>query len=81
MDRIKKHLGFLNPTWAALKYYDEQEYLQMVQGESCPMTNTFGRLPRTLCNHPTSRNRFMKTVTCLCPDRENLHFNNRACLS
>lgn len=49
MDKIKKYLGFLNPTWAALKCYDEQEYLQMVQGESSsPITQPFGRLPRTL---------------------------------
>lgn len=78
MDKIKKYLGFLNPTWAALKCYDEQEYLQMVQGESSPMTQPFGRLPRTLCKHPTSRNRFRKSASFLCLDRENLH-PNRDC--
>ncbi|CDH51427.1 pyridine nucleotidedisulfide oxidoreductasedomain containing protein [Lichtheimia corymbifera JMRC:FSU:9682] len=78
MDKIKKYLGFLNPTWAALKCYDEQEYLQMVQGESSPMTQPFGRLPRTLCKHPTHRNRFRKSASFLCLDRENLH-PNRDC--
>ncbi|KAI7882666.1 FAD/NAD(P)-binding domain-containing protein [Lichtheimia hyalospora FSU 10163] len=79
MDKIKKYLGFLNPTWAALKYYDEHEYLQMVQGEHCPMTQAFGRPPRILCKHPESPNRFMKTASFLWSDREHLHPPNRNC--
>ncbi|KAI9498202.1 hypothetical protein BDB00DRAFT_969215 [Zychaea mexicana] len=45
---LKKHLKFLNPSWAALKRYDEQQYLEMVQGESATISPTFGRLPRRL---------------------------------
>ncbi|KAI7858498.1 hypothetical protein BDC45DRAFT_498490 [Circinella umbellata] len=44
---VKRHLRFLNPSWAALKHYDEQQYLQMVQGETTSLP-IFGRLPRKL---------------------------------
>ncbi|CAO3580097.1 unnamed protein product [Absidia cylindrospora] len=46
---LKKAFSFLNPSWAALKYFDEQQFLQLVQGQQLYNTNgVIGRLPRLL---------------------------------
>jgi hypothetical protein len=39
----------LNPSWAALKYFDEQQFLRIVQGQgSINSSQVLGRLPRRL---------------------------------
>ncbi|CDH54154.1 pyridine nucleotide-disulfide oxidoreductasefamily protein [Lichtheimia corymbifera JMRC:FSU:9682] len=45
---LKKKFAFLNPAWAALKLFDEQQYLRMVQGEAMNSSQVFGRMPRKL---------------------------------
>ncbi|KAI8145842.1 hypothetical protein BJV82DRAFT_554763 [Fennellomyces sp. T-0311] len=45
---LKKRFAFLNPSWAALKYFDEQQFLKMVQGESANSSTVIGRMPRRL---------------------------------
>ncbi|KAI7880754.1 FAD/NAD(P)-binding domain-containing protein [Lichtheimia hyalospora FSU 10163] len=45
---IRRRFAFLNPAWAALKMFDEQQYLKMVQGEAINSTQVFGRMPRRL---------------------------------
>ena len=44
---LKKRFAFLNPSWAALKYFDETQFLKMVQGESAS-SSALGRMPRRL---------------------------------
>lgn len=49
MNTIKKKFSFLNPNWAALKYFDEQQFLRIVQGQgSINSSHVLGRLPRKL---------------------------------
>ncbi|KAI7856029.1 hypothetical protein BDC45DRAFT_549318 [Circinella umbellata] len=53
---LKKRFAFLNPSWAALKYFDENQFLKMVQGESAS-SSALGRMPRRLTlpsNYATS---------------------------
>ncbi|KAG0177049.1 hypothetical protein DFQ29_005308 [Apophysomyces sp. BC1021] len=45
---LKKKFSFLNPAWAALKYFDEQQFLRIVQGQAIGSTHVLGRLPRRL---------------------------------
>ncbi|KAI9322529.1 hypothetical protein BX666DRAFT_2109025 [Dichotomocladium elegans] len=45
---LKKKFAFLNPAWAALKLFDEKQFLRMVQGESMGSSHGIGRLPRRL---------------------------------
>ncbi|KAI9497800.1 hypothetical protein BDB00DRAFT_916219 [Zychaea mexicana] len=45
---LKKRFAFLNPSWAALKYFDEQQFLKMVQGEAASSSQALGRMPRRL---------------------------------
>ncbi|KAI9274459.1 hypothetical protein BDA99DRAFT_497542 [Phascolomyces articulosus] len=45
---LKKRFAFLNPSWAALKYFDEQQFLKMVQGEAGSSSQALGRMPRRL---------------------------------
>ncbi|KAI8086634.1 uncharacterized protein BX664DRAFT_336377 [Halteromyces radiatus] len=44
----KKSFSFLNPTWAALKYFDEQEFIRIVAGETKIRQRPIGRLPTPL---------------------------------
>ncbi|KAI8985063.1 hypothetical protein BDB01DRAFT_788787 [Pilobolus umbonatus] len=54
LNSIKKRFSFLNPSWAALKYFDEQQFLRIVQGQgSINSSQVLGRLPRKL-NLPTA---------------------------
>ncbi|KAI9256279.1 hypothetical protein BY458DRAFT_519562 [Sporodiniella umbellata] len=49
LNAIKKKFSFLNPSWAALKYFDEQQFLNIVQGQgSIHSSQVLGRLPRRL---------------------------------
>ncbi|KAG1139507.1 hypothetical protein G6F37_009713 [Rhizopus arrhizus] len=49
LNSIKKKFSFLNPSWAALKYFDEQQFLNIVQGQgSINSSQVLGRLPRKL---------------------------------
>ncbi|KAI8344174.1 hypothetical protein BC941DRAFT_407966 [Chlamydoabsidia padenii] len=49
LNGLKKAFSFLNPSWAALKYFDEQQFLQLVQGQQLYNTHgVIGRLPRLL---------------------------------
>lgn len=49
LSTFKKTFAFLNPSWAALKYFDEKEFLNIVQGETSLATSTaIGKKPRTL---------------------------------
>ncbi|CAO3613191.1 unnamed protein product [Cunninghamella blakesleeana] len=49
LGKLKKVFSFLNPSWAALKYFDEQQFLQLVQGQQLYTTHgVLGRLPRLL---------------------------------
>ncbi|KAI8637350.1 hypothetical protein BD408DRAFT_424716 [Parasitella parasitica] len=49
LNSIKKRFSFLNPSWAALKYFDEQQFLKIVQGQgSINSSQVLGRLPRKL---------------------------------
>lgn len=46
---FKKTFAFLNPSWAALKYFDEKEFLNIVQGEANLATSSaIGKKPRVL---------------------------------
>ncbi|KAI9313217.1 hypothetical protein BX666DRAFT_1980726 [Dichotomocladium elegans] len=45
---LKKKFAFLNPAWAALKLFDEQQYLKMVQGEALHSCGVIGKMPRRL---------------------------------
>ncbi|CAO3663898.1 unnamed protein product [Rhizopus stolonifer] len=55
LNSIKKKFSFLNPSWAALKYFDEQQFLSIVQGQgSISSSQVLGRLPRKL-DLPESR--------------------------
>ena len=47
----------MNPSWAALKYFDEQQFLRIVQGQgSIDSSHVLGRLPRKL-NLPADSSR------------------------
>ncbi|CEP19547.1 hypothetical protein [Parasitella parasitica] len=49
LNAFKKTFSFLNPTWAALKYFDESEFLKLVQGEARQATSSaIGRKPGVL---------------------------------
>ncbi|KAI8639862.1 hypothetical protein BD408DRAFT_391541 [Parasitella parasitica] len=49
LNAFKKTFSFLNPTWAALKYFDEKEFLSLVQGEvKRTTTAAIGKKPRVL---------------------------------
>lgn len=49
LNSFKKTFSFLNPTWAALKYFDEKEFLNIVQGEAKLTTRTaIGKKPSVL---------------------------------
>lgn len=49
LNSLKKTFAFLNPSWAALKYFDEQEFLNIVQGEARLTTAAaIGRKPKVL---------------------------------
>lgn len=48
MSNFKKTFAFLNPTWAALKYFDEKEFLNIVQGEAKLSTTAIGKKPSRL---------------------------------
>jgi hypothetical protein len=49
LNSIKKRFSFLNPSWAALKYFDEQQFLRIVQGQgTINSSQVLGRLPRRL---------------------------------
>ncbi|KAL9554968.1 hypothetical protein MBANPS3_002570 [Mucor bainieri] len=49
LNSIKKRFSFLNPSWAALKYFDEQQFLKIVQGQgTINSSQVLGRLPRKL---------------------------------
>ncbi|KAI9475960.1 MAG: hypothetical protein EXX96DRAFT_506771 [Benjaminiella poitrasii] len=49
LNSIKKKFSFLNPSWAALKYFDEQQFLRIVQGQgTINSSQVLGRLPRKL---------------------------------
>jgi hypothetical protein len=49
LNTIKKKFSFLNPSWAALKYFDEQQFLRIVQGQgSIHSSQVLGRFPRKL---------------------------------
>jgi hypothetical protein len=46
----KKSFSFLHSGWARLKFFDEQQFLQIVAGEANTAKKPIGRLPRTLEN-------------------------------
>lgn len=49
LSNFKKAFSFLNPSWAALKYFDEKEFLNLVQGEArLATTAAIGKKPRML---------------------------------
>ncbi|GAN02637.1 pyridine nucleotidedisulfide oxidoreductase domain containing protein [Mucor ambiguus] len=49
LNTFKKAFSFLNPSWAALKYFDEKEFLNLVQGEAkLTTTAAIGKKPRML---------------------------------
>jgi hypothetical protein len=49
LNSFKKAFSFLNPTWAALKYFDEKEFLNIVQGEAkLTTTSAIGKKPSIL---------------------------------
>ncbi|KAI8084038.1 uncharacterized protein B0P05DRAFT_535957 [Gilbertella persicaria] len=49
LNSLKKRFSFLNPSWAALKYFDEQQFLKIVQGQgTINSSQVLGRLPRKL---------------------------------
>ncbi|KAI8087908.1 uncharacterized protein B0P05DRAFT_530617 [Gilbertella persicaria] len=49
LSNFKKTFAFLNPTWAALKYFDEKEFLNIVQGEAkLTTTAAIGKKPKAL---------------------------------
>ncbi|KAI8379768.1 uncharacterized protein BYT42DRAFT_569957 [Radiomyces spectabilis] len=48
LGNLKRTFAFLNPNWAALKVFDEQQFLRIVQGEAVASTLAVGRLPSRL---------------------------------
>ncbi|KAG1215502.1 hypothetical protein G6F69_000942 [Rhizopus microsporus] len=48
LSAFKKTFSFLNPTWAALKYFDEKEFLEIVQGEARVVKTAVGKKPKIL---------------------------------
>ncbi|CAO3617466.1 unnamed protein product [Cunninghamella blakesleeana] len=44
----KKTFSFLHPNWAALKHFDEKEFLQLVAGEANHPKYAMGQLPKKL---------------------------------
>ncbi|KAI7902737.1 uncharacterized protein BX663DRAFT_510308 [Cokeromyces recurvatus] len=48
LNPLKKFFAFLSPTWAALKGFDEIEFINIVQGESSFMSKGIGRKPKVL---------------------------------
>ncbi|KAL9559520.1 hypothetical protein PS6_000732 [Mucor atramentarius] len=49
LNTFKKAFSFLNPSWAALKYFDEKEFLNLVQGEARLTTKAaIGKKPSIL---------------------------------
>ncbi|CAO3592019.1 unnamed protein product [Absidia cylindrospora] len=44
----KKSFAFLHSNWAALKYFDESQFLQLVAGETNAPKKLLGRMPRYL---------------------------------
>lgn len=62
LNSIKKRFSFLNPSWAALKYFDEQQFLKIVQGQgSINASQVLGRLPRKLALPSDSSNGILRT--------------------
>ncbi|KAI8080897.1 hypothetical protein BDF21DRAFT_361696 [Thamnidium elegans] len=62
LSNFKKTFAFLNPTWAALKYFDEKEFLNIVQGEAKLSTTAIGKKPSRLnLNVPDT---FYKNTSC-----------------
>ncbi|KAG0167927.1 hypothetical protein DFQ30_005515 [Apophysomyces sp. BC1015] len=45
---FKKTFAFLNPNWAALKSFDEQQFLRIVQGEAAASSLAIGKMPKYL---------------------------------
>ncbi|KAI9485713.1 MAG: hypothetical protein EXX96DRAFT_546179 [Benjaminiella poitrasii] len=48
LSSFERTFAFLNPTWAALKYFDEKEFLSIVQGEAKFIRAAIGKKPRRL---------------------------------
>ncbi|KAI7870036.1 hypothetical protein BDF14DRAFT_1778675 [Spinellus fusiger] len=48
LNRLKKKFAFLNLSWAALKYFNETQFMNIVQGQSGISSHTLGKLPRRL---------------------------------
>jgi hypothetical protein len=55
LSTFKKAFSFLTPHWAALKQFDETQFLSLVRGESQWSSSVIGRLPKKLmlnkCQH------------------------------
>ncbi|KAG0767914.1 hypothetical protein G6F57_001672 [Rhizopus arrhizus] len=45
LNSLERHLSFLNPTWEALKYFNEKQYFKIVRSKKL---NIIGRTPKTL---------------------------------
>ncbi|KAI9271325.1 hypothetical protein BY458DRAFT_555693 [Sporodiniella umbellata] len=78
LNTIKKRFSFLNPSWAALKYFDEQQFLRIVQGQgTIHSSQVLGRLPRKL-ELPGSRRQVLETRLMRSPTRPFMRHNNRS---
>ncbi|KAF7728505.1 hypothetical protein EC973_006058 [Apophysomyces ossiformis] len=70
---FKKTFSFLNPNWAALKSFDEQQFLRIVQGEAAASSLAIGKIPKYLeapccdANRPNHRLRRNKPNDVNCP--------------
>ncbi|KAI8991351.1 hypothetical protein BDF20DRAFT_811752 [Mycotypha africana] len=79
LNSIKKRFSFLNPSWAALKYFDEQQFLKIVQGQgTINSSQVLGRLPRKLNLPPSSNPSSLAYQLLNHPHDRNQHLNSKS---
>lgn len=72
---FQKSFSFLNPTWAALKFFDEKEFMEMVQGNTTSFTSSLaiGKKPKLLYLPESYYTSTAFTTNTSHPDNNNKH--------
>ncbi|EIE79137.1 hypothetical protein RO3G_03842 [Rhizopus delemar RA 99-880] len=61
LNSLERHLSFLNPTWEALKYFNEKQYFKIVRSKKLSI---IGRTPKTLEAPATLQKEKKPTPAC-----------------
>ncbi|KAI8992508.1 hypothetical protein BDB01DRAFT_717517 [Pilobolus umbonatus] len=80
LSHFKKTFAFLNPTWAALKYFDENEFLEIVLGESRVSATAIGKKPKVLGLPHTSKRSDHSLLACKNKHTHQHHISQRKTL-